>query len=141
MKKAVFFISIILTLTNCTGFVIKKNVIANYYLIATDVPEDLALSYHASDAGNNYENIISSTVYAIGYNSKYIIAKQHPRNFPNSPDTTITNYYIIPIQFDKSGSMKKNVIGPLSLDKFNEKYKELNITKDVIFLDAIKFSK
>lgn len=141
MRKVIFGISMCLILTNCTGFVIKKNVIANYYLVATDVPEDLALSYLASGAGDNYEDIILSTVSAIGYNSNYIIAKQHPRNFPNPPDTTIANYYIVPIQVDKSKSMKGTVIGPLSLDKFNEKYKELKIPKEVVFVDAIKFSK
>ena len=130
-----------LLLTNCTGFIINKNIIANYYLVATDVPEDLALSYLASGAGDNYEDIILSNVCAIGYNSNYIIVKQHPRNFPNLPDTTITNYYIVPIQVDKSISMKETIIGPLSLVRFNEKCRELNIPKEVVFVDAIKFSK
>ena len=141
MKKIILCIGVFLTLANCTGFVLKKNVIANYYLIATDVPEDMTLCYYALDAGDNYEEIIPSTVYAIGHNTKYLIAKQHPRTFPNPPDTTVTNYYIVPIEPNSVSSMKKTVIGPLTLDEFNIKGKELNIQANIKFLDVMKVSK
>jgi len=141
MKKLILCIGVFLTLVNCTGFVVKKDVIANYYLIATDVPENMVLSYYASDSGDNYEEIVPSTVYEIGHNSKYIIAKQHPRTFPNPPDTAITNYYIVPIRTNSATSMKKTVIGPLTLEEFNVKCKELNIQAEIKFSDVMKISK
>ncbi len=140
MKNIILCFGVILTLANCTSFVVKKNVIANYYLIASDVPEDMILSYYAPNAGDNYEEIIPSTLYAVGYNTKYIIAKQHPRTFPKPADTTIINYYIVPIKANSNTSMKETVIGPLTVDKFNEKCKALNISKELTFTDVVNIS-
>ena len=122
----------------CNDFAVKKHVVENYYLIATDAEEALDLSYHESSDGNNFGTIIDATVFAIGYNDKYIIAKQHPRTFPNPPDKKITNYYILPLKKGMDWKSKNGLIGPLTLEQFNEKCIELNISKEVLFTNSIE---
>ena len=61
-----------------------------------------------------YMPIIDDYVFAVGYDSNYIIAKTHP-NF----DTSRIDYYIINTQYEtKTGS--KEVYGPLKRKQFND---------------------
>jgi hypothetical protein len=110
------------------GLVIKKNIIGNYYLTAPDDDLQLSLAYGKPNE-DFYSGIIESTVFAVGYNKDYIIAKQHPRKFPNDLDRTITNYYILPI----TNNYKWNLIGPLTLIEFNSEKKRLKISKSLNF--------
>jgi hypothetical protein len=102
-----------------SSLVIKQKLIGNYYLVANDDIEDLTLSFHESTDENNYSSIIEATVFAVGYNDSYLIAKQHPRIFPNPSNKGITNYYILPLKADNRNWKNKNgLIGPLSLTMF-----------------------
>jgi hypothetical protein len=118
MKKYII-LAFILCLFSCSlGFAENQHLFGNYYLTATDVEEQMSLSYQVSDSG--YAGIIEETVFAVGYNKEYIIAKQHPAN------KEITNYYILPI---KNGDLPKNedLIGPLTQKEFEQKKEELKI--------------
>lgn len=77
----------------------------------------------------NCKGVLEETVFAVGFNDKYIIAKQHPAD-----DRAIINYYIVPIYKENTLSPEKGVIGALTLKQFNEKRKELNISN-------VKFTK
>ena len=110
------------------GFVIKKNITGNYYLTAPDDDLQLSLTYGKPDE-DFYSGIIESTVFAVGYNKDYIIAKQHPRKFPDDLDRTITNYYILPITHNYNW----NLIGPLTLIEFNAERQKLKIPKSLQF--------
>ena len=141
MKNTIFYVLSLLTLSGCvggTGFVIKEKVIDNYYLIATDVDEDLVLSYHEDVDGDNYGTIIDATIFAVGHNDKFIIVKQHPRISPNAPDKKITNYYILPLKKGMDWRSKNGLIGPLTLKTFNEKRKELEIPEGLTFTKEIE---
>jgi hypothetical protein len=127
VKKAILYLIIFSLLSGCMGLAIKENVVGNYYLIATDVDEDLNLSYHEPADDNNYGGIIEATVFAIGYNDEYIIVKQHPRIFPNPPNKAITNFYILPIKKGFDWRTKNGLIGPLTEVQFKEEEKKLNI--------------
>lgn len=133
MKIKIWYIVLIFVIFSCSGFALKKHVVGNYYLIATDVVEDIDLCYYEPKDNQNYGSITGSTIFAIGFNNKYIIAKQHPRTFPNPPDTTQTNYYILPIKSSMDWRSKNGLMGPLTLEQFNEKRKELNIPKELTF--------
>jgi hypothetical protein len=139
MRNKILFFSLTLALYSC-GFVINKQIIVNYYITATDAVEDLSICYHEPADDQNYGVVIEPMVFEVGYNEKYIIAKQHPCKFPNPPDTTITNYYILPLKKGMNWRTKNGLIGPLTLKQFNEKRKELGIV-NIAFDPEFDFSK
>lgn len=125
--KTILFLFCILILEGCGGLAIKKNIVENYYLIASDDPARTFLSYHEYSDGTFYRGIIDATVFAVGFNDKYIIAKQHSAN------DTATNFYILPIKKAMDWETKSGLIGPLSSQEFNQKKTELNIPSDLTF--------
>ena len=122
----------------CQDLAIKEKIIENYYLVAADDSEGTILSYHDSSDGNNYSGIIEATVFAVGYNDNYMIVKQHPCVLPHSPDKKITNYYILPLKNGMDWKTKNGLVGPLTLEQFNEKRKELNISDELTFTKEIE---
>jgi len=139
MKIWIIFLLVTFSLFSCSDFAIKKSIVGNYFLIATDTEDDLGLCYHEPSDDQNYGTIIDATIFAIGFNDKFIIVKQHPRNFPNPPNENITNYYILPIQKGMDWKSKNGLIGPITLEQFNTKKRELNIPEEVKFTNATEF--
>ncbi|MBK9282761.1 MAG: DUF3997 domain-containing protein [Sphingobacteriaceae bacterium] len=74
----------------------------------------------------------------MGYNDKYMIVKQYPRTFPNAPNKTIINYYILPFKKGMNWRTKNGLIGPLTESEFKEKRKELGISDELIFSKVLK---
>jgi hypothetical protein len=103
-----------------------------YYLIALDGDDVMSIMCQDSD-GNYGSYVIASTVFAVGYNEDFIIVKHHPHWFAEPIDKSITNYFIIPLKNKVSEFPYDNKIGPLTLEQFNEKRKELNIPKELKF--------
>ena len=137
MKQIIQYLMTLLILTSCGEFAIEEQVVGNYYLIATDVGDDCGLSYKGFDE-NSYGVIISATVFAIGYNERYLIAKQHPRNFPARPDKGITNYYILPMMEGFDYRTKNGLMGPMIELEFKKKRKELGVSEELTFTKVFK---
>lgn len=75
------------------------------------------------------ETLVLEYVFAVGHNSDFIIAKQHPTSgFENGykVNTTITNYFIIDIKTNVRDN-RKRVIGPLTAKQFEQSTLDLNI--------------
>jgi hypothetical protein len=130
--RMLFFLSFLLvSLSACIGgfgFALEKHLFGNYYLTAPDVIEQCALTYHAKTDVDIYGGIIRATVFAVGYNEKYLIAKQY-YNPNGTPDKSQIRYYILPLL---DGSMdwktKNGLIGTRDSLKFEEMRKELGIS-------------
>lgn len=75
-----------------------------------------------------------SYLFAIWYNDKYIIAKQYPRIFSNSEDTIYD--YILPLKRGMDWKNKNGLIGPFTLEQFNEKRSESKIYNDLSFTNV-----
>jgi len=137
MKTTLYLIALSLLGTSCIdemGFAVKKNIINEYYyLIASDDPDHLSLDYSSDKGDSNFGTVIDATVLAVGFNDKYIIVKQHPIILPDTPHKKTINYYILPLKEGMNWSNHNGLIGPLTIDMFNEKRKELNI-------ESIKFT-
>jgi hypothetical protein len=138
MKTISCLIAVSVLITSCIdigGFAVKKNIINEYYyLIATDDPDDLSLDYSADKGDSDFGTVIGATVLAIGFNDKYIIVKQHPKTIEDTPHKKTINYYILPLKEGMNWSNNNGLIGPLTIDIFNEKRKELNI-ENIKFID------
>ncbi|MFK7049804.1 hypothetical protein FLACOL_00457 [Flavobacterium columnare] len=100
----------------------NNKIIGRYYLVAVDTKDNMTIGYEIDENGNTVD-VVGETIFSIGNNDKYIIAKQHP-----SRNKNIVNYFIIPIYKDFTYSPEKGLIGPLSLNQFEAKRKELNIS-------------
>jgi len=125
--------------TQCqSGFILHEKITDNYYIIAPGIYERAALCFQTKDDWANYGEVVPATVFAVGYNDQYMIIKQHPLlSFTNAVDKATTNYYILPISKTIDWSTKNGLMGPLSLEDFNQTRKELRI-EDIPFTKVIK---
>ncbi len=125
-----FLLASTLLVCSCRGLFEDKEVAGNFHIVALGSKYDMSLGYEINDGG--FINIIPHVVFAVGYNEKYIIAKQHPLDIKAGLNKKVTNYYIIPVSVKDQYWIEKEVIGPLTNEAFDERRKELNI-EDVKF--------
>jgi hypothetical protein len=71
------------------------------------------------------ETLIKPYVFAVGHNTRFIIAKQHPIN-NGVLETGITNYYIIDMSLDPYAG-QKGIYGPLSHSSFDSMRQDMKI--------------
>jgi hypothetical protein len=118
----------------CIGFDTKEKITGNFYLVAPDDQMELSLSYCDPAQKNICDVIVNATVFAVGYNKDYIIVQQHLRKFPDPANKNITNYFILPIENqNKKWGNYYGLIGPLTIEQFKEKKRELNIPDSLNF--------
>ena len=85
------------------------------------------IDLHESRALYKHEELVQPYVFAVGHNSKFIFAKQHPL-LPGSSvkiSKSIINYFII--ERAKNDLQDKPVYGPLTKGQFENKCTELSI--------------
>lgn len=133
-KNICFYFAFTSLLQSCIGSAHYEKLNAGYYLLAIDVKEDMLMGFQDGDYGIG---VIGATIFAAGQNDGFIIAKQHPEVSPTSMNKEVTNYYIIPLKRKVSQSPEKNIYGPLTLEEFKQKRKELNI-EDLDFTIVFK---
>lgn len=103
------------------GFVHDEKIAGNYRLIAVDVLSEMSVSYGLENG--DVVGRINSTVFAVGWDSRYIVAKQHPNN-----DRSITNYFYLDISKDsRYADPGASVTGPLNFEEFSKKKIELSL--------------
>src|SRR5262245_17898507 len=99
----------------------------NYVLLAIDDQREMWLTLEDSPNA-----LARATVFSVGANAHYIVAKQHPRAYPavrrgsHSFDRTITNYFVIDRAKEK-GPWPDMVRGPLSRAEFERLQQELDL--------------
>jgi len=120
----------LITLYGCFGLFDSgsKRITDDYILVWIDLQENQGIIKEWNNTGSG-ETIVSEYVFAVGHNDDFIIAKQHPASrFDGGYEINdkITNYYIIDInnQISEDG---KNVIGPLTKEKFDSFRKDLKM--------------
>ena len=103
------------------GFVHDEHLVGPYRLIAVDVSEQMNVSY-SLDSGEAVGRI-PETVFAVGWDDHYIVAKQHPNN-----DRAVTNFFYLDIARDsKYADPSTSVVGPLTESDFSSKQTQLHL--------------
>ena len=74
LVSAAFFAS---ALTGC-GFAHDERIDGPYRLVAIDADEEMSVCYDL--AAHNCVGRVSQTVFAVGWNSNYIVAARHPKS-------------------------------------------------------------
>lgn len=136
IKSSLLF-SLILGLSSCFGLFDSGSdeIIGKYKVVWIDLKENQIICEESQSNSSSCIQIIPEYVFAVGHNSNFIIAKQHPTSgFENGYkiDTSITNYYLINIKITDN---RRKVMGPLSEDEFSQTRKMLGI--DFIEFDMI----
>ena len=112
-------------LQSCIDNTHNKKLNGGYYLSAMDVEDDMEIIY--KNEQDYMFTVVNATVFAVGQNHDFIIAKQHPKLSSSGTDKGVTNYFIIPVKSNIDQSPEKNIYGPLTLEEFEQKRAELNI--------------
>ena len=85
--------------------------------------------------------VVNDGVYAVGFNSDFIIVKAHPFYRPNFLNRDVTNFYIIPLNNTVPEQVDENKIGPLTEPEFNKMREKLNIPQDIGFTMEVNYNK
>jgi hypothetical protein len=110
MKPTAITITLIVSvwLSGCfRGPVEDHKIVGDYRLMAMDTEEQMSI--WCGKWGR-----VEETVFAVGFDKRYIVAKQHPNGHRN-----VTNYFYIDMTADSpSEAESKHVTGPLTEAEF-----------------------
>jgi hypothetical protein len=136
IKQFIFICFLCLFIPSCIGVAYHKKLNDNYYLSAMDIKEEMEIDYKNED--DYMFSVVTPTVFAVGKNRDFIIVKQHPRDTLGRIHKNIINYFIISLKDSVIDSKEGSVIGPLTLEEFNQKEKEFglqNMKFKIVFKD------
>jgi hypothetical protein len=94
-----------------------------YALLWIDTSENVSICRELAD--DNWIGRVDSTVFAVGWDGRYLVAKQHPDG-----DRSKTNYFIVDSRNDTPYvDPTKVVTGPLTALEFQRKTIEMKLPK------------
>ena len=122
-----------LLLTSC-GLVEKHHLVGSYYLVAEDVPQQMKVIFNLKPGDRQSHPRIPETVYAVGWDNNYIVAKQHPNN-----NRKISNFYYLDIRKDyELASPGTAVVGPLTEAEFRKKNADLGLPAFRLTIESLQ---
>lgn len=126
--KKILGIAFLLILQSCYfgAGLVEKEITDDYFLFANNSLEEMSIWFHAEKYSNRL--IVPETVFELGENGDFIIAKSHPRNIESGINKSVTYYHIIEVD-KKSTEQSSN----LTLEQYENKRKMLNIPKNLDF--------
>ncbi len=124
-------IALVLPVAGC-GFVHDEMITGPYRLVAIDNSEQMSVCYTLKKC--DCIGRISETVFSVGWNDRFIVAKQHPSN-----NRSITNYFILEMARDSQlADPSASVTGPLSAAAFEKKVASLGLPSFTKTIGALK---
>ena len=126
--KKILGISFLLILQSCYfgAGLVEKEITHNYFLFANNALDEMSIWFHAEKYSNRL--IVPETVFALGENGDFIIAKSHPKDIESGINKSVTYYHIIEV--DKKNTEQSP---HLTLEQFENKRKQLNIPSNLDF--------
>jgi hypothetical protein len=92
-----------------------------YALVGIDTSDNSSIYFDLG--GGNLIGRVGSTVFAVGWDGRYLVAKQHPNN-----DRNQTNYFIVDSKNDGPYVDRGKVVtGPLTALEFQRKANEMKL--------------
>lgn len=103
-----------------------------YALLWIDTSDNISL---CRDLGSgSWTGRVDAMVFAVGWNGRYAVAKQHPAG-----DRSKTNYFIVDSLLDSDlGGQPGAVLGPLSKDEYHKKAAELKLPAFSKILESLE---
>lgn len=118
-------------IAGCTPFsrvVHDETLDGPYRLTAADVDEDMSICWSIPNGGCVEDGLPGPTVFAAGYNEKYLVAAVHPRKFPDEPNRAVTQYFYVIRSSDEARKLPYSGIrGPFDEAAYNAKKARLHL--------------
>jgi len=128
MRKYFIILLLLFCMSSCHQFVYKKHLMKDYYLIAVDSKNEMCIALELKGA-SAFIGRIDEIVFEIGFNERFIIAKQYPHGRKNK-----INYFILDTKNDSElEEIKTSVIGPMTEAEYKAKLEVLGISKNIKF--------
>lgn len=119
------------------GFAHDEHLVGPYRLVAVDVDEQMTVCRDVGrgggGGGDGAEGVIGETVFAVGWDGRYLVAKQHPRN-----DRQVTKFFYIELARDGQPKGAVVVTGPLSEGEFTAEKAELGLPEFTRVIESVK---
>jgi hypothetical protein len=106
------------------GFAYQKPLSGKYGLVATDILEQMSICEMLP--GGSAIGLIPETVFAVGWDAHFIIARQHPNDASHRIDKSISNLYILRVS---DGVLT----GPLDEVTFTRERANLGVSEGLSF--------
>ena len=114
------------------GFVHDEHLIGPYRLVAVDSFADMGICYEL--ASGDCAGRITETVFAAGWDTRYVVAKRHPQD-----NRAKTDYFILEIARDSQlADPRDSVTGPLTAAEFAEKRALLKLPEFTRTIESLK---
>ena len=121
------------------GPVYDKELVGPYHLNAIDVDDDMAICWSTPSGDCVGDGLPGPTVFAAGYDDKYVVAAVHPRNFPDPSDRAVTRYYYVIRSPDENRTLPyAGIKGPFDEATFNAKKARLHLPQFSKVFDDLK---
>lgn len=103
-----------------------------YALLWMDTAENVSLCRDLG--GGSWIGRVESTVFAVGWDGRYVVAKQHPDN-----DRSKSNYFIVDSKNDTDHADQTVVVtGPLTAGEFQRKSIDLHLPRFSKVLNSLQ---
>ena len=98
-------------------------------LTAIDTQAQMSLSLDKKDKRFAFDYVVGATVFAVGANNRYIVAKQHPIYSDQIHfDHAVTSYFIVDRMLTATlRDRTKGVVGPLTKEQFEQKARTMEL--------------
>jgi len=114
------------------GDVYDKHLVGPYSLAAIDVEQQMSVYYDLGDEGSIGR--IEPVVFSVGWNKRYIVAKQHPGG-----NRSVTDFYYLDMTKDsKYAEPTNSVVGPLKEVEFAQKQRELGLPSFTLTIKSLE---
>lgn len=122
-----------------SGFVYDEPLDGPYRLNAVDVDEDMSICWSAPNGDCVGDGLPGPTVFAVGYNKSYVVAAVHPRQFGDSSNRTVTQYYYVVRSSNESQKLPYSGIkGPFDEDAYNVEKGRLHLPEFTRTFDNLR---
>jgi hypothetical protein len=112
---------------------IEADLTDNFSLFANNSIDELSIWYFPGENGSKL--IVRATVFAVGNNDEFIIAKSHPKGSENRIDKNVTLYHIIEVEKIKINPEESR---GMTLEEFESTRRKLNIPASLDFTKVYK---
>lgn len=103
-----------------------------YELLWIDISEQISLTYDLGRDGGSI-GLVDWTVFAVGSNDRYIVAKQHPQG-----NKAVTNYFIVDKREALPTDPVRAVLGPLTATEFSVQARSIQLPKFTKVLNSLE---
>ena len=103
-----------------------------YALLWIDTTENVSLCRDLGEG--SWHGIVDSTVFAVGWDERYLVAKQHPNN-----DRSTTNYFIVDVRNNLAHRGATEItIGPITASEYQKRSVEMKLPTFSKVLDHLQ---